>query len=298
MIPLLLAATLLPEAVACDPAPAEAISSFPAINGGDTALNQTLLILFSGGYLDDTEIEVLNTTTQEAIEGELAFQCATGFGRPCVGMFKPEGGAWPGNSEIVWEIAPSWVDKDSDYFDEVSLNGSFSTSDWLHAGNPPNNLELIGELTQFVPANSCDRNEHFRGLFTVSGVASEAGALVELIWWEDGGTTDWDDDLTEEKVTTVAILEDSGNFSIELDASVIATNNPVCFMARVYSADGTDSTQVDGPCLQFGEPQHGEGPSSQMECGAGCSSSKGPGSLTSTWLALLGLVGFSRRRNL
>jgi hypothetical protein len=38
MITLLLAATLLPEAAACDPAPAQPIASYPVASAGDTAL--------------------------------------------------------------------------------------------------------------------------------------------------------------------------------------------------------------------------------------------------------------------
>jgi MYXO-CTERM domain-containing protein len=296
MITLLLAATLLPEAAACSPAPAEPVASYPVVSGEDTALNQTLLILYSGGYLDNPEIEVINSTNQEPIEGNLAFHCAQGFGRPCVGLFKPDGGAWPSNSVVLWEIAPSWVDKDSDYLDEVGMSGSFSTSDWLYAGEPPTDLALTGELTMFIPADQCDDDERILGEFTLSGVAIEPGGLVELIWWEENDADDLDDAevLTEEAVTAVAILDESGNFAMDLDASILATDNTVCFLARVYSADGTNSSQVDGPCLQWGE----EGPNSQAECGgAGCSSSNGPGSPAGIWLGLLGLVAFSRRRS-
>jgi len=211
-------------------------------------------------------------------------------------MFKPESGAWPANSEIVWEVAPSWVDKDSDYFDEVSMVGAFSTSDWLHAGEPPTGLELTGELTEFVPADYCGWDERIVGDFTLSGHSIEPGGLVELVWWKDNDEGELTDtaSLTEEAVSTVAILEESGNFSLDLGAVVFASEGTFCFTARVFSADGSDYAQVNGPCLEWGGGHSG----GKTDCGgAGCSSSNGPGSPAAAWLGLLGLMAFSRRRS-
>lgn len=299
MFGLLIAAVLTPDAEACSPAEGEPIASYPVSEASDVELNQQLLIEFSGGAgVDEYSISVFDVASEEPIEGSLFFECANqgGLSDPCVALFAPDGGSWPEHSDIRWHIQPDWLDSDSSSSEYYTLQGSFSTSDDFHEGYAPENLSLEGSFTEWILADGmCEDQDRLHGEFVLEGDAIEAGSLVELMVsiWSDGENARGG--LPEESVADVVILDEAGRFSLALNARIPATYEIACFSARVFSADGSDYAQVDGPCLQWEDSDYPE-----MYCGTGlgfgCSTMAVYDPLSTTWLGLLGLVTLLRRQ--
>ncbi len=298
MFTLLIAAALSPDAAACSPAEASPISSYPVAEALDVRLNQQLLIEFGGGYgAGDYGIEVFDTSSDEPIEGSLSFECANqgGFSDPCIALFVPDGGSWPKHSDIGWQVQPDWLTPDSSGSEYYTLQGSFSTSDESHGGDAPESLSLTGDFTEWIVADGmCEDQDRLLGEFVLQGDAVEGGSLVELIVSIE---FDGDDSQPEESIADVVILDEAGLFSLDLNAGILATDEYACFSARVFSADGSDYAQIDGPCVRWGD-----GGSKRMICGTGmgfgwgCSTLAVYDPLSTSWLGLLGLVTLLRRQ--
>jgi hypothetical protein len=301
MFTLLIAAALAPDAAACSPAEALPIASYPVSEASDVELNQRLLIEFSGGSgADDYGIQVFDATSEAPIEGQLSIECANqgGFSDPCMAIFVPERGNWPARSDIRWYIQPEWLAADSSDTDYYDLYGRFSTSDEYHKGYAAQSLLLTGDFTEWIVADGmCEDQDRLLGEFVLEGDGLEAGSLVELIVSVESEEENSRGGLPEESIVDLVILEETGPFSLELHAGIPATYEYACYSARVFTADGSDYAQVDGPCLQW---EDGESP--EMLCGTGlgfglgCSTLLVSDPLSASWLGLLGLVTLLRRQ--
>ena len=173
---------MVPDAQACSPAEAHPTASFPVDGASDAALNQQLMIQYTGGIMYyTTEVEVWNVETDEVIEGDTELICEASLHSMsrCVVAFLPESGSWPADSTLAWHIYPEGEEPEVSY---LEMTGVFSTTDWLSAGELPEEVELQVELTEWRdPDMMCESSSSLVGQYKISADHIEAGSILQVV---------------------------------------------------------------------------------------------------------------------
>jgi MYXO-CTERM domain-containing protein len=276
----LLFALFSPDAAACSLASSEPVASFPEAGANDAALNQRLLIEFSGGGgVETSDLEVFQEGGGEmvSIPGSTEWDCisyeASGASQGVL-AFSPEGGAWPGNASISWNLGGT------------SFSGTFQTTDWLSAGNAPQNDDFQGYWIDWIEADGmCTFQDALSARFDLSASNVEAGSVLE-IWMERDGAF---------KLEYQQILSEGGDLDVEVEAYVSASTMESCFHAVFVAPDGQEAGEMEGPCLVWSleGPFHG---GHIEDDGLFCATAANGGSTTGFFFGLMGLVGLLRRQ--
>ena len=284
----LLVTLITPNAEACSPAPAEPVWSFPANGSLDSALNQPLQIFVTNANYGDIEITVWNGDTNEEVEGAAYYSCPidpNGWDS-CLVSYLPDSGFWPSESEIFWSAVPDdgWAG---------TLSGSFSTTDWLSAGELPEAMNIEGEMVEWRPIESeCDNNPSIQVSISIDpdslNVLEKGVTLQVMQELTVAQPENIDGALPEPLLVAQHLVQTDSNGELNFD--ILATEDESCFNVWAYSPDGTNFSQYDGPCLKWGQADGGN------ESGWGCSSAPESSSLHLGWLSAMLMLMIGRRR--
>jgi uncharacterized protein (TIGR03382 family) len=282
----LLIMLLTPNAEACSPAPAEPVWSFPADGSADSALNQPLQVFITNSNFGEIELTVWNSNTDEPIAGSASYSCPVdpnGWDH-CLVRYLPDDGFWPSDSVIAWSADP--VDEGWG----GSLSGSFSTTDWLSAGDLPETMGIEGEMVEWRPIEStCDSTPIIQLTMSIQADSLEDGVLLQVMQETVVvHTEDIDGILPEPLLVAQHLVRDDGK--IELSFDIEATEDESCFSVWAFSPDGTNLTQYDGPCLEWGRSNGGNGG------GWGCATAPESSPLYLGWFGALFMLMIGRRR--
>lgn len=278
---------MVPDAQACSPAEAHPTASFPADGATDAGLNQQLMIQYTGGVMYyETVVDVWNVETDEVIQGEQKLICEASHHDTsrCVVTFLPESGTWPADSSLAWHVYPEGDEPEAS---SIEMSGVFSTTDWLSAGELPEEVELQVELTGWRdPDMMCESSSSLVGQYQISAEHIEAGSILQVV-----ATIEPEHDASQpdERVVYQEMITSNGAFSFDQEHWMRGTKQEVCFSSRIHTPDGQVSGDYAGPCVQWDS-------SGRSNLGSACSTQSRNQSLPLGSLILLGSMVFLRRQ--
>ena len=272
-----------PDALACSPAPNSALWSYPADQASDVAVNQPLQFRITAGGFGDIDFQVWNSNTEEPIDGMISYSCSNdpnGWNH-CLATFLPDGGNWQTDAQVSWSASP---DED---FGDPALTGSFTTTDWMIAGELPSTVDIDAEMVAWKPVeNSCDSVEAIEIQMSLDLDFIQTGSIIQIMK-EIKGNEAQGDAAPEPYVAHQLLVREDTELDFAFDIG--ATENEQCFNVWVYSPDGGNMDQFEGPCLQWNSHVPGSG--------TGCATSNGSRSQGMAWAALFLALSLRRRRD-